>query len=498
MFFLFRVKLRPRIFFSLCACFCLPVHAHDLADYRVGDLAEADIITPMALDVPDSAATAALQSAKATQFPAVFRVLPGATNVIAADFLATFGQARTNFLAAVSAEFHAPKLDEATVASPDFGRLVTAFGVQNKNFPVPDELAAEWARGGEGVAICGQLLTALQRAEGRFIRPDALPNGMIIGETVRVVPVAEPDQKLSLEAVEQGTLIPAAALTTLSNAQAEFRRGFPAGQQLFARELANFVKPNCLPDAPFTQLTRGTAVCQLVVATHFDSGDTIARHGDIIDAKALAAITALNEKLSAAPPQNPPPVVVKAEPPPRPAATPPPIARQNPPINPPAPTAPTQPVRRHENLIFGLTGVSVAALLVAGWQFHREKRRAAGAAAIQAPLPFPGALKNDLTPQVTQAVREAVQQELAQQRRELLLAQQAATDEIAALVQRLDELQVPMQERLHAYETRIRELETELAVRNEENRELLRLKIETTRRQMETEHATTLMTATAA
>jgi hypothetical protein len=96
-----------------------------------------------------------------------------------------------------------------------------------------------------------------------------------------------------------------------------------------------------------------------------------------------------------------------------------------------------------------------------------------------------------LAPQVAQAVREAVMQELAMQRRELMLAQQAATDEIVALVQRLDQLQLPMQERLRAYEGQIQRLEKELAARAEENRELLKLKIDMMRRQLERERAHT-------
>ena len=51
------------------------------------------------------------------------------------------------------------------------------------------------------------------------------------------------------------------------------------------------------------------------------------------------------------------------------------------------------------------------------------------------------------------------------------------------------ELKAPIQERLHSYETRIHELERDLAERNEENRELLKMKIEMTRRQLEAERA---------
>ena len=68
-------------------------------------------------------------------------------------------------------------------------------------------------------------------------------------------------------------------------------------------------------------------------------------------------------------------------------------------------------------------------------------------------------------------------------------AQQAAALEISDLVRRLDELKVPMQERLLSYQARIRELEKDLAERNEENRELLKLKIEMIRSQLEAERA---------
>jgi len=99
------------------------------------------------------------------------------------------------------------------------------------------------------------------------------------------------------------------------------------------------------------------------------------------------------------------------------------------------------------------------------------------------------ALKASLAPQLAASLKEAVVQGLAAQRSELLKAQQGAAMEISELVHRLDELKAPIQERLHSYETRIHELERDLAERNEENRELLKLKIEMTRRQLEAERA---------
>jgi hypothetical protein len=97
------------------------------------------------------------------------------------------------------------------------------------------------------------------------------------------------------------------------------------------------------------------------------------------------------------------------------------------------------------------------------------------------------AARSELAPHLAQALREALVQELAVQRKELLQAQQIAAAELAQLAQHLDELKAPMQDRLRSYETRIQELEKELAARSEENRELLKLKIEMVRHQLEVE-----------
>ena len=97
------------------------------------------------------------------------------------------------------------------------------------------------------------------------------------------------------------------------------------------------------------------------------------------------------------------------------------------------------------------------------------------------------AARAGLEPHLIQALKETVVQELAAQRRELLKAQEEAALEIAAIIHRLDAVQAPMQERLRAYEARIQELEKELSALNEENRELLKLKIDMIRRQLEAE-----------
>ena len=109
------------------------------------------------------------------------------------------------------------------------------------------------------------------------------------------------------------------------------------------------------------------------------------------------------------------------------------------------------------------------------------------------PLPPPSvnALLNSvqasLAPHLVDALKHAVVQELAAQRRELLAAQTAAAAELTELARRLEAVQAPLLERLRAYERRMAELEAELGEQSKENRELLKLKIGLLRDQVEAE-----------
>ena len=95
--------------------------------------------------------------------------------------------------------------------------------------------------------------------------------------------------------------------------------------------------------------------------------------------------------------------------------------------------------------------------------------------------------QSSLESHLVEALKDAVVQELASQRRELLAGQQQAAAELTELARRLEAVQTPLLDRLRTYETRIQELEKMLSEQTEENRELLKIKIEMLRNQIETE-----------
>ena len=90
---------------------------------------------------------------------------------------------------------------------------------------------------------------------------------------------------------------------------------------------------------------------------------------------------------------------------------------------------------------------------------------------------------------VMDQLKEKLVNNLASQREQMLDIQKSAAAELAELEQRLNELHAPLQERLRAYEARINDLEKALVAKGEENRELIRAKIEMMRKQLETERS---------
>lgn len=494
------------------ALLSISVQARDPAAYQIGDVADTNIFTPVALDVIDAQATAALKSSEALKTPAIFESYPDATNEVKKDFLAAFAAAGADFAAGLEKTFHEATLTNGEIASPFFGYFLTAFDVQNRNFPVPASLAATWARGDSAAAEEKKILDLLLQTMSQPIRPDGKLT-FATGDTVRLVPVKAAGDEPTLDAAVHGEIITATSVITLSEARAELRSQFPTDDQPFALALSAILKPNCGPDENLTQTVRARAIAGLVVDDHFDAGQIIARRGATIDSQTKAALDELSEKLMpgvltrqiAAERQQEQSEEERAQRAQQQAELAQQQQQQAQLAGARAQTladrarAQAEFMRQQEllaqsvaretrirnNWLAGACAVIASVALMILLPLLRQRR----AAAVTVPTvasrvePVPA----EFAPHLAQAVKEALVQELAAQRHELLSAQQAATSEIGELVRRLDQLQIPLQERLRTYEIQIQQLERELAARTEENRELLKMKIEMMRQQLESE-----------
>jgi hypothetical protein len=468
----------------LLALFCAGgLYAKDLAAYRVGDRAEENITTPVALDVINADATAARKAAEALKTPAIFRSYPDAaiTNTMAIELHAAFAATQSNFLAALKADFSTVPLGSGLIASARFTDFLAAFNGRSKSFPVGAKLAAGWAAGGSGLDAENQYLAALLQMTHRAIRTDDLPDGFALGDTLMLVPVGSANAPLTLaDAGQRGKIITQNNMTPLSRLQMLLRRNFPEEEQALARSLSVFLKPNCALDTNLTRQARDRDVRQLVVVDHYDAGQLIVQRGATIDAKTKAVLEALSEKVM--PDQLARQIAAAREQ----------VQQQQAQLQRERDAAAqagsrAQDIRaRNEWLVAALAAVSVVSLTVVFfvWRQSRSQRHSdllpvlAGQASV---------IQTELAPQLKQVIKEALVQELAAQRHELLSVQQSAAADIADLVRRLDRLQAPMHERLQIYELQIQKLEGELAVRTEENRELLKMKIEMIRHQLAAE-----------
>ena len=98
-------------------------------------------------------------------------------------------------------------------------------------------------------------------------------------------------------------------------------------------------------------------------------------------------------------------------------------------------------------------------------------------------------LRSGMLPQMARWMMNELVQRLLSQRSELTRSQEKAEKEVADLAQRLEQLHAPLEERLRAYEKRIAELEAELAAKGQQNADLIKAKIETTRKKLEVERS---------
>jgi hypothetical protein len=99
------------------------------------------------------------------------------------------------------------------------------------------------------------------------------------------------------------------------------------------------------------------------------------------------------------------------------------------------------------------------------------------------------AIRMRIAPHLARWLAHKMVQQLLSNRRQLLNVQRQAEAEVEALEQRLESLKLPFQERIRAYEERIGELEKQLELKDDQNRELLRLTIASTRRKLELAHS---------
>jgi len=464
-----------------CSQILLSASARELAEYRIGDKLAEDIITPVPLMVVDPVATQALKEKESQRIPVIFRFNTAAAAAVDAEMRQSFTLARSNFVRLMHSSFHHTRLEEYQLETEQFDKLIASFKRQNKTFPLTRTLAEDWALGSDGFAAQINLLARVRQAMEQPIRFDNLTNAPKIGSQVMLVPVKDDDQNIALDDISaRGRRESKTNMLTMTRARLALVDQFGLGEQEAARYAARCLRVNTFVEPELTRAARERQTEALFVADHFQAGQVVAKQGQMVDQKIMAALTQIQEKTFAGRLQQQ-------------------VAQEK--------TQARQAQANNRWLIIGLGAAGTLLFALLTWLAFRRKADATLLPAVTAEKTLRDSPQaagewqqralaaEEKVARAHDAIRSGVMAQLKEktvsslvnQRSEMLEAQQAAAMEMAELERRLNELQTPLQERLRAYETRIADLEKALAVKGEENRELIKAKIELMRKQLEAE-----------
>lgn len=477
------VNIFRRTVLATFACFQLLLlsSAKDLAEYRLGDKLAEDIATPVPLMVVDPAATEALKEKESQRIPVIFRFDKTAATLVEAEMRETFSLARSNFVRLMHSSFHHTKLEADQLESEQFEKLIASFKKQNKAFPLTRMLAEDWALGSDGTGAQVTLFTRVRAAMEQPIRYDNLTNAPKIGSQVLLVPVKGSYETISMDEVNARSAREFKTnLLTMSRARIALLEKFNADEEDAARFAARCLRVNCFVESELTLAARARHTDALFVADKYQAGQIVAKNGQLVDRKIMAALSQIQEKTVAGRLQQQ-------------------VSQEK-----------VQSAQARESnrwLVIALAAAVTILFATLAWLAFRRKP-----AASLLPAVADGnvsAVSRDVSDTWQQralaaeekvakahdAIRSGVVAQLkdkavsslVSQRSDMMNAQQAAAAEMAELDRRLSELHTPLQDRLRAYEGKIADLEKALAAKGEENRELIKAKIELMRKQLEVE-----------
>jgi hypothetical protein len=466
--------------------------AASLPEYKVGDVVKDDIVAPVQLVVSNSDETDAQMQSAASKVAVICRYYTNALDQAEGEFRAAFADTRRIFLERLDETFQKRQLDEAAMSTPSFFQFYSSFQHQNEFMPISTNLARAWAKGESDRAIQDSLLATLHEAMLHFIRPPNIAPEVKFGNNVRMVPLSSWDEPLTLEKSDRrGFLVSKNDVVTFTRLRDNLQQAAPADERPTLNYLVTLIKTNCVPDVEVTLQARARRSDAVFVSERYEPGQIIARRGQVIDRRLKAALDQLRQQTPAVAPSVPQPPE-KAQSTPAKGETQQSLTQQTP--------QPQQTQQSHQWtqwVIGGLCGFGLALLAVV-WMFARRGQPGSMLAvtrsgngglvrdseAVLVPDKFGGDLRRGVAPHLARLLMDKLVRGLLLQRTSLIEGQQQAAAEMAALESRLEKVNAPLQERLRAYEERILELEKELAQKGQENRELIRFKIQLVRTQL--------------
>jgi hypothetical protein len=453
-------------------------------DYKLGEVATEDVVTPVPLLVVNPEATEALRQKIAQQVVFVVRFTPRALAEAEREVQDAVGQARGAFADAMKEALGGRQPVSTDIGTPAYTRVLAKLARSTpKGLPL-ERFAPLWLRYESDDPLVQALLQPVREVMAQPVVANKTDNAMPNSQSVRLLPMkslTEPPSTAELEA--SGTTVSAAKVLGLMRARRLVETAFPAGQEAMGKFAATYVRINAAPDPELTNIIRARRMEGVTANDAYEAAQVIVRKGQTVDRKAASALAAMREKSMIGTLQTK-------------------LAQEQ--------TVAVQ-ITSQTKWIAGGLGLVCLALAVILW---RLRNRPSSALVTVGPNPaLPGAEWQALpgggdeswrsralaaegkAERAQQAIRtgvlgwmkEKVFHSVVQQREQMLSVQQKAEQEMRELEQRLEQLHAPLQERIAAYEKRIEELEQDLAVKGEENRQLIGARIAVARQHLSVE-----------
>ena len=464
-----------------------------MPDYKAGDVAVEDVVTPVRLQVVNPDSTDTLKREVADRVPVVMRRTAPSSAEAEAELRASISAARIRFLSSLNIALGGRPTTAAEVGSEFYRETLHKVALDAPADLPFARLAPLWVGGLSDETVIESLLHPLREIMASPIVAERDERTLPGDQPVRLIQVQRATDFPSLQELESfGETMPASKLLLLSQARRLVETSFPTGQEDMGRFAAGFIRNNTFPAPGLTEILKVRRIDGITVSDTYESAQTVVRKGQTIDRRTLAALTMLREKnlvgtLQAKLDQEQVVAGLRSEQ----------IRwmtialgaagvvllvallrRRNRPVEEPV-KAPLRTVA--DNQIVAIS-VSASAPTVVGTTTGVNWR--------EQPL-----LTGTTDTQVREAVRlgvvgwmrEKFVQTLFSDRAELLAVHRQAEAEIRLLEQRLEKFNVAVQDRFTVYEKRIAELEGELATKGELNRELIGAKIEVVKEKLSVE-----------
>ncbi|MEZ5276449.1 MAG: hypothetical protein R3F07_08730 [Opitutaceae bacterium] len=436
-------------------------------DYQIGDVAEADIFVPAGLRSIDRSLGLGLSAESRPEQLWVYRRELETTARVVASLQADFVEAQRRFRAVLIETFGQIPVSRRDVNSVRFRSLQATFQNANDGFPVSYQLAVAWAYElDDSHFFLPVSLSVYECFIGRAVLPEEeiLPD---YADEVLVLPVNQSVPEGPVEETMEGAVaISGISVDAIPVVQDRVYRALAGESLILADYVSRRVVPNAIVDEDLTRRLRSRKAVIDSLSQQLTPGALVVGRGETITQSHLDRLAALQKVML------PPEIDLRGKPK---------LSFRF--LQPSTWLHGEWSVADRWNLGLGFFLI----LAASAWVIILQRRPRS-----RLPAVIPDGRNGGFGTEeeraeesvIVRALRDRTVQALYSQHKDFLEHERSATELLREFEERVASLEPRTQAKIRSYEAKIEELERQLADKEEENRELIRIQIQNTRKEM--------------